>query len=113
MTGLRCRMECVADRFVEPTNGDVVDLATGEHVLMTIASAGGEAEQRRWTTRCDLFHKLHHPAIATLVDFGLVGEGKRFEAWGCSERAREVGEGGAHVARAAASFLEACGLTTN
>src|SRR5262245_33567750 len=105
-------MDCVVDRFVETTNGELVDLATGEHVLMRIASAGGEAEQRRWTIRCDLFHKLHQPAIATLVDYGLVGEGRRFEAWRCSGPACEIGDA-TTVARAAASFLEACGLTTN
>jgi DNA-binding NtrC family response regulator len=104
-------MDCVADRFVETTNGEVIDLATGERVLLTIASAGGESEQRRWMIRCALFQKLHHPAIATLVDYGLVGEGRRFEAWSCAEAWRGSEAASDGVARAARSFLEACDLT--
>jgi DNA-binding NtrC family response regulator len=104
-------MECVADRFVETTNGEVIDLATGERVLLAITSAGGETEQRRWMIRCALFQKLHHPAIAMLLDYGLVGEGRRFEAWRCAERwhGNDVASDG--VARAAQLFLTACELT--
>ena len=106
-------MECVADRFVETTNGEVVDLATGERVLLRIASAGGETDQRRWMIRCDLFQKLHHPAIAILVDYGLIGEARRFEAWHCSGPWCGTDAAATDVARAATSFLEACGLTTD
>ena len=35
--------------------------------MLTIASAGGESEQRRWALRCDALQKLHHPSIARLV----------------------------------------------
>jgi DNA-binding NtrC family response regulator len=104
-------MECVADRFVETTNGDVIDLATGERVWLTVTSAGGESEQRRWMIRCALFQKLHHPAIAILVDYGLVGEGRRFEAWRCAEPWRGSSAAADGVSRAATSFLEACELT--
>jgi DNA-binding NtrC family response regulator/tetratricopeptide (TPR) repeat protein len=104
-------MACVADRFVETTNGEVVDLATGERVWLTVTSAGGESEQRRWTIRCDLFQKLHHPAIAMLVDYGLVGEGQRFEAWHCCEPWQGSEAAAAEISRAAISFLQACQLT--
>jgi DNA-binding NtrC family response regulator len=104
-------MECVADRFVETPDGGIVDLASGERVLLTVASAGGETEQRRWMIRCDLFQKLHHPAIAMLIDYGLIGEGQRFEAWGCSELWRGSDAAAASTSRAARSFLEACELT--
>jgi DNA-binding NtrC family response regulator len=104
-------MKCVADRFVETANGDIVDLATGERVLLTIASAGGDTEQRRWMIRCDLFQKLHHPAIAMLIDYGLIGEGRRFEAWRCSEPWRGGETAAANAARAVRSFLDACELT--
>ncbi len=106
-------MECVADRFVETTNGEVVDLATGERVLLKIASAGGETDQQRWMIRCDLFQKLHHPAIAILVDYGLVGEARRFEAWRCSGPWCGTDAAATDISRAATSFLEACGLTTD
>jgi DNA-binding NtrC family response regulator len=104
-------MDCIADRFVETTSGEVIDLATGERVSLAIASAGGESDQRRWMTRCALFQKLHHPAIATLVDYGLVGEARRFEAWRCAEPWRGSDSASDGVARAARSFLKACDLT--
>jgi DNA-binding NtrC family response regulator len=106
-------MECVADRFVETTNGEVVDLATGERVLLTIASAGGETDQQRWMIRCDLFQKLHHPAVAILVDYGLIGEAQRFEAWRCAGPWCGTDAAATDIWRAATSFLEACGLTTD
>jgi DNA-binding NtrC family response regulator len=106
-------MECIADRFVETTNGEVVDLATGERVLLKIASAGGETDQRRWTIRCDLFQKLHHQAIALLVDYGLIGEAGRFEAWRCSGPWCGTEAAATQISWEATSFLEACGLTTD
>jgi len=106
-------MECVADRFVGTTNGEVVDLATGERVWLMMTSAGGESEQRQWMIRCDLFQKLHHPAIAKLVDYGLVGEGQRFEAWRCCESWQGSEAVGAAISSAATSFLLACQLTVD
>jgi hypothetical protein len=104
-------MDCVADRFVEAMNGDVIDLATGERVILRIASAGGESEQRQWMIRCDLFQKLHHPAIANLVDYGSIGETQRFEAWRCSAVWSGDDTAAQDATSAAASFLRACGLT--
>ncbi len=104
-------MECVADRFVETTDGEVVDLATGERVLLTITSAGGDTDQRRWMIRCDLFQKLHHPVIANLLDYGLIGESRRFEAWRSSGSWCGADAAAASVSRVATSFFEACGLT--
>ena len=63
-------MRIVADRFVETDRGRVVDLATGEIVFLMIASAGGPSDQLRWAARCDLLHRLHHPSLARLVDYG-------------------------------------------
>jgi len=104
-------MDCVADRFVATTRGEVIDLATGERVQLAIGSASGETDQRRWMTRCDLFQKLHHPSIAPLVDYGLIGESHRFEAWQSSGRWCG-GAASEDARRAAASFLRACGLST-
>src|SRR5258706_14192842 len=79
-------MRLVADRFAQDdhvTDGQAVDLATGCRVVLTIGTAGGQTEQARWSTRCDALQRLHHPALAPLVDFGIVGETSRFEAWNC------------------------------
>ena len=73
-------MELVADRFVVGGDRTAIDLATGGRVELTTASAGGESEQRRWTLACDALQKLHHPAVASLIDYGIVGDSQRFEA---------------------------------
>ena len=104
-------VELVADRFAAAADGRVVDLATGHAVVLTIMSAGGPTEQTRWGVRCDLLQKLHHRAIARLVDYGAVGETERFEAWRCGpvwSGARAQAE---EVMRRAAAFLRTCGLT--
>ena len=73
-------MELLADRFLVGGDNAAIDLATGDRVRLTIASAGGESEQRRWALECDARQKLHHPSCAPLIDYGLVGESRRFEA---------------------------------
>ena len=73
-------MDLVADRFAVSDAQRVVDLATGELVVLTITSAGGPHDQRRWAVRCDAFLKLRHRSMASLVDYGEIGETQRFEA---------------------------------
>ena len=81
-------MQLVADRFVVEDSSDrrecrAIDLATGAGVILTIGSAGSVSEQTQWTLRCDGLHRLHHRSIAPLLDFGIIGESSRFEAWRC------------------------------
>ena len=104
-------MQLVADRFVVRDDGGAIDLATGHSVVLTIAAAGGCADQTRWAVRCDALHALHHPAIAPLVDYGALGESQRFEAWACGRTWSGARAQAERVVRAASSFLRACGLT--
>ena len=94
-------MQLVADRFVledgiEHGMCRAIDLATGARVILALGTAGGVAEQTRWSMRCDWLHRLHHRSIAPLVDFGIVGETSRFEAWRCTE----IWQGSPDIARA-------------
>src|SRR5438552_1009951 len=73
-------MELVADRFVVDASGRALDLATGDRVELRISSAGGATEQRRWTLACDALQKIHYPSAPTMIDFGIVGDSRRFEA---------------------------------
>ena len=73
-------MELIADRFVVH-EGRAVDLGSGDEVRLITSSAGGAAEQLRWALRCQRFASIHHPSIARLLDFGALGETRRFEAW--------------------------------
>src|SRR5512135_2563421 len=98
-------MRLIADRFVETSVGRVVDLATGEDVVLSISSAGGPSDQLRWAARCDWFHQLFHPSLAQLLDYGAIGETRRFEAWRLpgpsrSKPSREPGD----VVRSASAF---------
>ncbi len=70
-----------ANRFAVAESGRATDLATGTEVMLIEATAGGDSDERQWTIRCDLLHRLHHPDRARLVDFGPIGEHRRFEAW--------------------------------
>ena len=58
-----------------------IDLATGEHVTVIVATVGDRDEHARWVSRCDSRYRLHACAGDNLVDFGTCGESHRFEAW--------------------------------
>ncbi len=100
-----------ADRFVMENAGHAIDLATGERVLLIISAAGGQTEQRRWALRCDTLQKLHHPAVARLLDYGAVGESQRFEAWRCDNRRQWPASQGDEIRARASDALRAFGLT--
>ncbi len=104
-------MQLVADRFAVDEEGRAVDLATGARVTLTIGSAGGVSEQMRWAARCDGLQKLHHRAIAPLIDYGIVGESSRFEAWLCGTRWRGAPEAARSAQDDASRFLRASGLS--
>ncbi len=101
----------VADRFVETPGGRVVDLATGADVVLSVSSAGGPTDQLRWAARCDWFQRLFQPSLARLLDYGLIGESRRFEAWQCGSPLGAPSKEASRTACSAAAFLRACGLT--
>ena len=74
-------VELYANRFAVERNGRARDLATGQAVKLVESSAGGATEHVRWLARCDAIHALFHPRLAQLVDYGVIGEHRRFEAW--------------------------------
>jgi DNA-binding NtrC family response regulator/tetratricopeptide (TPR) repeat protein len=104
-------MLLLADRFVMENARQAIDLATGERVLLTISAAGGQTEQRRWALRCDTLQKLHHPAVARLLDYGAIGESQRFEAWCCVNRRQWPPSQAFEIRVRASDVLRACGLT--
>ena len=87
----------VADRFGAASDGGAIDLATGAPVMLKIGSSGGAAEQTRWSLRCDAWQKMHHPRLATLIDYGALGESQRFEAWQCVSSHRNAPEEAARI----------------
>jgi len=104
-------VQLVADRFVCDEDGRTIDAATGAPVVLRISDAGLVAEQLQWTLRCDAWRAWQHRAIAPLVDFGLLGERSRFEAWLGGVRLGDLHESGRGVSGGAVQFLRTVGLT--
>src|SRR5690349_1704151 len=104
-------MTLIADRFVRIDQARAIDLASGEPVVLRIGSAGGPSEQARWLDRCGWLYPLRHVSIATLVDYGAIGESSRFEAWRADAPWRGSAIAAGAVVEAADRFLAACGLT--
>jgi len=103
-------MQLVADRFAMHDDGRAVDLATGMRVELKMTRVAAGAAQLHWTTRCDLFQRLHHRAIAPLLDYGLVGRFVRFEAWQCGPEWSGAIETAARARTNAAECLRAAAL---
>ena len=104
-------MHLIADRFAMDERGYTIDLATGERVHLVTSLAGGPSEQACWAERCAWFARAAHPSLAPLVDYGTVGETKRFEAWAVQSGWQGT-PGAASAARArVAQFLAGCGRT--
>ena len=75
MVHARMTTTLIADRFVVRAAGSALDLATGGRVRLRIEPAGTRAAQQEWTDACTRAH-----AKGTLLDFGFIGCGERFEA---------------------------------
>lgn len=104
-------MQLIADRFIVDDRGNAVDLATGEPVCLVVSSAGGTSEQARWAERCAWFARIAHPWLAALVDYGGLGETRRFEAWGARPGWRGAPSAAQQAITGASRFLQACART--
>ena len=97
--------------FSSPAIDRIIDLASGEDVVLVTSTAGGPTDERRWVMRCDWFFSVRHRAIAELVDYGVVGETRRFEAWRCGPPWRGSRQEGDRIGELARSFLRANGVS--
>ena len=121
------RMHLVADRFIvddaaarDSTVGTTSlgshlergrDLASGDEVVLIVSTAGGPGEQLQWALRCGRYAHLHHPAIARLLDYGRLGETRRFEAWRAGGDWRGSRDAGVRARRACDLFLRSSDLS--
>jgi len=107
-------MQLVADRFVvrDGESGRACDLASGSDVVLVVGTAGGVSDQLRWTDRCSALRALQHHSIAPLVDFGLLGEGSRFEAWTCGPAWAGAAQVSASTRDRVKQFVNAAGLSS-
>lgn len=102
-------MELLADRFLLTDRDHALDLSTGARVRVVTTMQGGVTDQARWAARCARLASLRHPSLSVLLDYGAVGEARRFEAWSGGDDAR-VGREASAAAEQAAACLGASGL---
>jgi len=102
-------MQLVADRFAVDDRGRAYDLASGTRIAIAATSSGGVSEQLRWNARCGWLNTLQHRAIASLVDYGLIGECSRFEAFDCGGIRRGAADEARSVHARATRFLRGNG----
>ena len=71
----------LADRFLPLAHALHLDLATGDRAWLRVAPALRGVKAVRWAERCAALTTLWHPGMAECLDFGLLGEKTRFEAY--------------------------------
>jgi DNA-binding NtrC family response regulator/predicted negative regulator of RcsB-dependent stress response len=103
----------IADRFLVSDGRDALDLATGDRVELVLSAIGGTTEQLRWARRCERLACLHHRRIARLIDYGPLGETRRFEAWRSDGVWIGPAREGARARRSAERFLRASGWSSD
>ncbi len=80
-------MPLFADRFITHASFDTdnggyaLDLASRARVRLRLAVAGSAAEQREWLMECEEHLRVFRFSAERLLDYGRVGETRRFEAW--------------------------------
>ncbi len=72
--------EIFAGRFMKQAGG-WIDLASGSAVRMRISTPGAQADQLAWSSRCAMLAGLRHPLVNPLLDFGIAGPTRAFEAY--------------------------------
>lgn len=73
--------ELLADRFLILDENVSIDLAFGHRVTIRISEQPVRLEQQRWVERCSSTLALGRPHHAQLIDYGLLGTTRRFEAY--------------------------------
>jgi DNA-binding NtrC family response regulator len=102
----------VAERFYVWRPGFFIDLATGARVSLRIRQTPDAVNYRRWLERCATLAGLWHPHLLVPLDYGLLPDGRRFEAVPHSLRpACETRAACATAMRSALAFLERAAIS--
>lgn len=100
----------IADRFVALTPTRWFDLGTGERALLRVEPLAAMDAQASWADRCALLCGLWHPALAPCIDFGVIGDTHRFEAYRTHSRLPAPAAARAAHAQVVEQFLDAAGV---
>ena len=101
--------ELVAERFVA-VGRTWIDLTSGSQVRLAFSQAGSVSEQIVWNDRCAERARLRHPLMNVLVDFGVVDNGRLFEAYRVGEPIHVSGAAAARLLEHAGRFMQSRGL---
>ena len=101
--------ELVADRFVAFGRA-WIDLASGAPVRLCFGRAGHVSEQILWNDQCAERARMRHPLMNVLLDYGLAGNGRTFEAYAIGDPINLSGRGSSALLQHAGRFLAARGL---
>ena len=72
-------MQWIGERFFK-TSGQWIDAATGRPVRLHLTAAD-DGNDLDWDEQCARLANLRHPLLNPLLDYGLAGGGRRFEAY--------------------------------
>jgi DNA-binding NtrC family response regulator/tetratricopeptide (TPR) repeat protein len=99
-------MPLIAERFLVEDD-EVVDLATGENVRLSIDPACARTRAR--AALCDRLFDLRHPLLVPLIDYGMCGD-VWFEAHACLPPVRATGVNARASALHLVRFLRSAGV---
>src|SRR4051794_27984625 len=101
--------DLIADRFAT-FGGWQLDLASGAPVRVLLSPAGSLAHQAVWSDRCASLARLRHPLLNPLLDYGLAGPHRLFEAYAPGPPVRASGAAAGRLVAHVTRFLESCAI---
>ena len=101
--------DLIADRFVACGTWHL-DLASGAPVRVLLSPAGSLAHQAIWSERCASLARLRHPMLNPLLDYGLAGPHRLFEAYATGPPVRASNAAAGRLIAHATRFLASCAM---
>ena len=101
----------VADRFLREPGGLWRDAASGERVHLRVRPPASPAVRAGWLDRCATLCGVWHPHLISPLDYGLLPDGRRFEAMVAPAAAPRVPAARRRVLDTVEAFLLALGLS--
>ena len=101
--------ELLADRFM-PSGCAWIDLASGESMRVRLFAEPRGSARFAWNDWCAAVAAMRHPAMHDLVDYGVAGATRSFEAYRIRPPLATTRGAGPGLLAHAAAFLESRGV---
>jgi DNA-binding NtrC family response regulator/tetratricopeptide (TPR) repeat protein len=102
-------LELIADRFVA-LGRSWIDIASGALVRLRLSYPGCTSDEIVRNDQCAERARLRHPLMNVLLDYGIAGDGRMFEAYSIGDPICLSGQAASNLLRHAGRFLESRGL---